>query len=234
MTTTLKDKIVDVVRSSEGIDKKSISESTSAKGIVLEGALSKLVKDEILTVEDREGQKFYFISPEKTETATLVENNVAESDVVPLDSGKKGSKKGKKEKSEDKSSDEVSLTEKLPNKKGQIEGGRDMRKFKFKGEQFTKGGLVHAVVAEFVAKHKNIGIAKLKESFPDELIQRFGVFQEISKAKQFASGGRDRYFMQDEKIIKLKDKRIAVCNQWTAENIKPFLTAARKLGFEIR
>ena len=87
---------------------------------------------------------------------------------------------------------------------------------------------------EFVAKHKNIGIAKLKESFPDELIQRFGVFQEISKAKHFASGGRDRYFMQEERIIKLKDKRIAVCNQWTAENIKPFLSAARKLGFEIR
>ena len=75
-----------------------------------------------------------------------------------------------------------------------------MRKFKFKGEQYTKGGLVHAVVSEFVAKHKNIGLAKLKESFPDELIQRFGVFQEISKSKQFASVGRDRYFMLDENV----------------------------------
>ena len=109
-----------------------------------------------------------------------------------------------------------------------------MRKFKFMGEQFTKGGLVHAVVAEYCAKHKAIGIAKLKEVFPDELIQRFGVLQEISKARAFASGGRDRFFTQEEKIIKLKDKRIAVCNQWTAENIKPFLACVRKLGYEIR
>ena len=109
-----------------------------------------------------------------------------------------------------------------------------MSKYGTAGEQYTKGGLVHAVVSEFVSKHKNIGIAKLKESFPDELIQRFGVFQEIVKAKHFASGGRDRYFMQDEKIIKLKDKKIAVCNQWTSENIKPFLSAAKKLGFVIK
>ncbi len=109
-----------------------------------------------------------------------------------------------------------------------------MRKFRFKGEHHTKGGLVHAVISEFVSKRKNISLAKLKESFPDELLQRFGVVQEIAKAKQFASGGRDRYFMQDERVIKLKDKRIVVCNQWTSENIKGFLTAARKLGFDIR
>lgn len=56
------------------------------------------MKEKILTVENREGQKFYFISPQKTETATLEENNVSESDVVPLTSGKKGNKKGKWEK----------------------------------------------------------------------------------------------------------------------------------------
>ena len=102
------------------------------------------MKEKILTVENRERQKFYFISPQKTETATPEENNVSESDFVPLTSGKKGNKKGKKEKGEDKTSDEGDLTEKLSDKKGQIEGGRDMRKFKFKGEQFTKGRLVHA------------------------------------------------------------------------------------------
>jgi hypothetical protein len=89
-------------------------------------------------------------------------------------------------------------------------------------------------VNEYVSKHKQIGIGKLKEVFPDDLIQRFGVLQEISKAKQFTSGGRDRFFLKEEMVIKLKDKKIVVCNQWTSENIKPFLTAARKLGFEIR
>ncbi len=229
--SNLKEKIIAVVQENNPTNKKTIIEKTEVKGIVLENSLKKLISEKILIVENRDGEKFYSVAPENSETVSEEENILVEEGNSLSPSGKK---KDKKEKVVVKNSDEDVVKEKSSDKKGQIEGGRDMRKFKFKGEQFTKGGLVHAVVAEFVAKHKNIGIAKLKESFPDELIQRFGVFQEISKAKQFASGGRDRYFMQDEKIIKLKDKRIAVCNQWTAENIKPFLTAARKLGFEIR
>ncbi|MBL0103608.1 MAG: hypothetical protein IPP51_07575 [Bacteroidetes bacterium] len=65
MPQTLKEKIIDVVKASTSIDKKTISESTATKGIVLEGALSKLIKDKILVVEIKAGEKIYSISPEK-------------------------------------------------------------------------------------------------------------------------------------------------------------------------
>jgi len=224
MSKTLKEKIIDVVKASSSIDKKTISESTATKGIVLEGALSKLVKDKIIIVEVKEGEKIYSISPE-TEVC------LTQDPIIPQISA---TKKEKKEKLEDEIAVAGENTEKSKTSYGKNEGKRDMRKFRFKGEHHTKGGLVHAVITEFVSKRKSISLAKLKESFPDELLQRFGVVQEIAKAKQFASGGRDRYFMQEERIIKLKDKKIVVCNQWTSENIKPFLTAARKLGFDIR
>ncbi len=224
MSKSLKEKIIDVVKEASSIDKKSISESTATKGIVLEGALSKLIKDKIIIVEVKDGEKIYSISPETEVSST-------EDQIIPQNSA---TKKEKKEKLEDEIEVAGENTEKSKTSYGKNEGKRDMRKFRFKGEHHTKGGLVHAVITEFVSKRKNISLAKLKESFPDELLQRFGVVQEIAKAKQFASGGRDRYFMQDERAIKLKDKKIVVCNQWTSENIKPFLTAARKLGFDIR
>jgi len=224
MSKTLKEKIIDVVKEASSVDKKTISESTATKGIVLEGALSKLVKDKVIIVEVKEGEKIYSISPE-TEVC------LTQDPIIPQISA---TKKEKKEKLEDEIAVAGENTEKSKTSFGKNDGKRDMRKFRFKGEHHTKGGLVHAVITEFVSKRKNISLAKLKESFPDELLQRFGVVQEIAKAKQFASGGRDRYFMQDERVIKLKDKKIVVCNQWTSENIKGFLTAARKLGFDIR
>ncbi|MBK7851755.1 MAG: hypothetical protein IPJ66_11675 [Bacteroidetes bacterium] len=223
MPQTLKEKIIDVVKASTSIDKKAISESTATKGIVLEGALSKLIKDKILVVEVKDGEKIYSISPE-TEVSSTAEASVPQ--ISP--------RKRRKRKEDVEITGAGENTEKSKTSYGKNEGKRDMRKFRFKGEHHTKGGLVHAVITEFVSKRKNISLAKLKESFPDELLQRFGVVQEISKAKQFASGGRDRFFMQPEKVIKLNEKKIVVCNQFTAENIKPFLTAARKLGFDIR
>lgn len=233
-TETLKEKIVTLVRTTEGIDKKSISESTSTKGILLEGTLSKLIKEKILEVKEKEGQKFYFVASENSETSAVTDNEGKDEDKTSAASEKKGSKKGKKEKAPAKVADEKEEKEKPKTKKGKSEGGRDMRKFKFDGQQHTKGGLVLAVVQKYVEKRKNISLAKLKEAFPDELLQRFGVFQEVRKAKTFTSGGRDRFFLKDEHVIKLKDVKVVVSNQWTSENIKPFLTAARKLGFEIR
>jgi len=235
-TETLKEKIVTLVRTTEGIDKKSISESTSAKGILLEGTLSKLIKEKVLTVQEKEGQKFYFVASENTETSVLEEKEGKDEDKTSAASEKKGSKKGKKEKAPAKSDDEreeKGEKEKTTATKGKSEGGRDMRKFRFDGEQHTKGGLVLAVVRKYVEKHKNISLTKLKEVFPDELLQRFGVVQDVKKAKTFTSGGRDRFFLKDDQLIKVQNSRIAVSNQWTSENIKPFLTAARK-HFDIR
>ena len=126
----------------------------------------------------------------------------------------------------------------------QIEGAKRLKLTTHTSEQSDSLYLLHFEAIRKISdkemeKRRGTGTSKyflglIGKSFPDELLPRFGVVQEIRKAKQFASGGRDRYFMQDERVIKLKDKKIVVCNQWTSENIKPFLTAARKLGFDIR
>jgi hypothetical protein len=65
-------------------------------------------------------------------------------------------------------------------------------------------------------------------------MKRFGVFEEITKAKEL-SGKRDRYFTKPEHVIKLGDKKqVVVCSQWTASLILPFIETAKKLGYKIK
>ena len=232
-TVSLKEKIVDIVsKAADGIDKKSLADST-VKGIQLEGALSKLLKEKILKVEVKEGQKFYFVNPEIPETKIPEEKNTAEVNATATSQGKKSASKGKKEKPEAKTKDDDEVTEKSPDKKGQSDSKRDMKKYRFDNQQYGKSNLVLAVVKKYVEKHKNITAAKLKEVFPDELLQRFGVFQTVVKAKQFTSGGRERFFLKPEQVVKISGGPIAISNQWTSESIQPFLKIARKL-FEIK
>lgn len=111
--------------------------------------------------------------------------------------------------------------------------GRDNSKFKFNGQEYGKGPLVRAVIAQHVADNPKITNKALKEVFPDELLKRFGIFQDEDTARSL-SGARDRYFLKPEHLIKLKDKTIAVCNQFTSDNIRPFLQAAKKAGYKIK
>lgn len=114
-----------------------------------------------------------------------------------------------------------------------ISKGRDNSKFKFNGEEYGKGPLVHAVVSQYVVDNKNITYKKLKEVFPDELLKRFGIFQDEATAKQIAPKG-GRYFSKPEQLIKLKDRSVIVCNQFTLANIQPFLKVAKALGYKIK
>ncbi len=114
-----------------------------------------------------------------------------------------------------------------------ISKGRDNSKFKFNGELYGKGPLVHAVVSQYVADNKGTTHKKLKEVFPDELLKRFGIFQDEATAKQIAPKG-GRYFSKPEQIIKLKDRSVIVCNQFTLANIQPFLKIARSLGYKVK
>ena len=111
--------------------------------------------------------------------------------------------------------------------------GRDNSTFKYDGADYKKGPLVRKILADHIVANKGISYAKLKAAFPDELLRRFGVFQDEDTARSL-SGARDRYAFQPENMIKLKDKTIAVCNQWTLDNIQPFLKTARALGYKIK
>lgn len=114
-----------------------------------------------------------------------------------------------------------------------VSKGRDNSKFKFNGELYGKGPLVHAVISQYVTDNKSTTYKKLKEVFPDELLKRFGVFQDDETAKQIAPKG-GRYFSKPEQVIKLKDRLVIVCNQFTLANIQPFLKVARGLGYKIK
>ncbi|MBS1623421.1 MAG: hypothetical protein JST83_05340 [Bacteroidetes bacterium] len=110
--------------------------------------------------------------------------------------------------------------------------GRNNQKFRFNGQEYGKGPLVREVVRQYVEDHKPT-IKQLKEAFPDELLKRFGVFQDEDTARSI-QGARDRYFWKEEHQIKVKGKIIVVCNQWTSETLRPFLAQAKALGYKIK
>ena len=113
-----------------------------------------------------------------------------------------------------------------------VSKGRDDTTFKFMGADYKKGPLVREVVRKYAEDHKP-SLKQLKDAFPDELLKRFGVWQEEDQAKSI-QGARDRYFWKEEHQIKIKGKIIVVCNQWTSANIQPFLKAAKALGYKIK
>lgn len=114
-----------------------------------------------------------------------------------------------------------------------VKKGRNNDKYQFNGNSYGKGPLVREVVRQYVADHPKTTFKKLKEVFPDELLHRFGIFQEVDHARTF--GARDRYFFKEEHQIKLGDKKVVVvCNQFTTANIQPFLKAAKALSFKIK
>ena len=99
--------------------------------------------------------------------------------------------------------------------------------------EYGKGPLVRAVIAQFVVDNPGTTYKKLKEAFPDELLKRFGIFQDVDTANSIDTAGK-RYFFKEGHIIKLKDKKIVVCNQFTLANIQPFLAKAKEFGYKIK
>ena len=112
-------------------------------------------------------------------------------------------------------------------------GTRNKDQYKLDGELYGKGRIVQAVVKKYVAEHPKVTHKQLKEVFPDELLNRFGIFQDENTANTL-SGARPRYFMKDEDGIKLGDKKIVyTSSQFTATNVLPLLDVAKKLGIKI-
>ena len=105
--------------------------------------------------------------------------------------------------------------------------------FEFKGETYGKGPLVLAVVAEHARKNPKIGLEQMKAAFPDTLLRGYGIFTTRSKAEELCKT-RKRYFVREDQFVKLADETIAVCNQFTAENIGAFLNQCKLLGYTIK
>lgn len=93
--------------------------------------------------------------------------------------------------------------------------------------------MVREVVRKYVEDNPKVTLMQLKDIFPDELLRRYGIFQTEAQARAI-SGKRDRYFLKAEHLIKLKKETIAVCSQFTFENIQPFLKVAKSIGYKIK
>lgn len=187
--------------------KATISEATGINGLVLFNAIKKLQKEKLI-ISEGEGPEMVF---------SIVEESGQQE--TPEQEGKIG-----------EHIEEVESKIEEPLSKS---NGRDNSKYKFNNQEYGKGPLVRAVVAKYVEDNSPMTFKKLKEVFPDTLLKRFGIFQDVEKAKEIGGKG-NRYFTKPEQIIKLKDKSIVVCNQFTFANIQPFLKLAKSLGYKIK
>lgn len=119
-----------------------------------------------------------------------------------------------------------------PKEKPKKKIGRDLTTYKFNGNEYNKGRLAHAIVAQ-AAKDKRFGLKGALDIFPDELIRPYGMIKPIKEAKEM-SKERQRFFIKSEEEIKLRDCSIAVSNQWTPDRMEKLLVIAKKLGYKIK
>jgi hypothetical protein len=205
-----------------GVNKAAISELTGMKGIVLFNFLKKMEKEGFIS-SNTEGDEVTYSLPETSNGEDLNDNVAITNEDAQIESV---TEEVVKPNEEINNQDNVET----PNKKTI---GRDNSKFKFNKEEYGKGGLVRAVVMKYVEDNPGTTYKKLKEVFPDELLKRFGIFEEVEKAREI-SGKYDRYCFKEEFVIKLADKKkVVVGTQFTSENIRPFLKVAKELGYKI-
>ncbi len=143
--------------------------------------------------------------------------------------------------SAEKSGDETTSVEEPVKKTTTPTGKRDFTKYTLthsggKTEPLSKGRLAVAIVKAFVGKNKSATLAKVREIFPDEIVKNYCVVQPLAEAKKKSvASGRDRYFMDADSQITLKDKKvIVVTSQISVNEIKPIIAIARKLGMTIK
>ena len=204
---TANEKLIAFLEQNPHASKAQITEATGLKGLPLFNTVKYLLKDCTITSHGEGDDMTYAIAENKSGEAVI--ENIT-----------KGSKAKK-------------TTPALA--PAATSTSRDTAKYKFNGEEYGKGPLVRAVVEKYVEDTPDITFKQLKEIFPDTLMKRFGVFANEQDAKNL-SGKKNRYFLKPEQLIKIKGQKapIAVCNQWTAELIRPFLIVVKELGYKVK
>ncbi len=234
MEQTNEEVVIGFITANPDSTKATISEGTDLKGLVLFNLLKKLEKEKVVTVDGGGADATYSINENNSEEEPLVEDENDEQSGDEDVEDYADEEFDEDDEDEEKENDDEKNNEPAKDKKAASKpSSRDNSKFKFNGEEYGKGPLVRAVVAKYVEDNPSMTYKQLKEAFPGDLLKRFGIFQDEATAREI-SGKRDRYFLKETQLIKLKDKKVAVCNQFTAANIQPFLKVAKALGFKIK
>ena len=221
-------KLLDFLKDNPKSNKAAITIATSLAGLHLFNVLKKLHADGL--VEQHEGEeKTYSLFKRETEESAESRNSASMTG-EPKDTSVRIDNEPpfQQDKTEDVNNETQSVQKPIAKSTG-----RDSSKLTFNGQEYGKGPLVRAVLAQYVADHPDTDYKKLKEVFPDDLLKRFGIFQDEETAAVIAKKG-NRYFTKPEQVIKLKDKSVVVCNQFTLTNIQPFLKVAKQLGYEVK
>ena len=226
---TANENLVGFLKDNPNSNKETISNGTGLKGLVLFNLLKKLQKEEQITTQgDGDDTTYSLIEGTESVEATDVEEipDVVTDTITEEQPGIE----------QTEVTDTTATYEPAINEQKEVtkkkSAGRDNSKLTFNGEAYGKGPLVRAVVAQYVKDNPIVTYDELKKIFPDTLLKRFGIFQDEKTAREIA-GKDNRYFFKEEHVIKLKDKNIVVCNQFTFDNIQPFLKVARELGYKI-
>ena len=219
----MNEQVIEFLKGTPNSNKAAITEATGMKGLPLFTALKKLLKEGRITSTGEGNETIYSLDENFVEVPTGEEQTGATENpepIVPIIEGEKKDDKPQPNAGETKVKEATS---------------RDNSKYKFNGEEYGKGPLVRAVVAKYVEDHPDTTHKQLKEIFPDTLMKRFGVFANETEAKKL-SGNKPRYFLKLEQMIKIKGQKepIAICNQWTAALIEPFIKVAKELGYKIK
>jgi len=225
---TANENLIGFLKDNPNSNKETISNGTGLRGLVLFNLLKKMQKEEqIISQGDGDDLTYSLIE----ETTDAEQTDVEKTPDVVTDTTTEEQTSTEQTKVTDTVTNEPATNEQTEVTKKKS-AGRDNSKLTFNGEAYGKGPLVRAVVAQYVKDNPIVTYDELNKIFPDTLLKRFGIFQDEKTAREIAGKG-NRYFFKEEHVIKLKDKNIVVCNQFTFDNIQPFLKVARRLGYEI-
>jgi hypothetical protein len=213
--TKVQDDVLGFIKNNPASSVEAIVVGTKGSDISVRGAIKSLLTEEIITTDPDTGSYSIREKPKESPTASTSKPN-----------GKKVDSKATK-KNEDNDLGPKTFT------------GRDNSKFRFlEHRNLPKGRLVLLLVKTYVEKNPKVSLVKLQELFHSEDLQpRFGVICELSAAKKFSKNNVDRHFIKNaDDIIKVGDKRVAICNQWTAEGIQKLLkiVAAQPFGYKVK
>lgn len=110
---------------------------------------------------------------------------------------------------------------------------RDYGKYSINGgEEVGKARLVLEIIRNVINDNPDgMSLKKLKEMFPDSLHKKFGVIQPLVEAIK-RSEKHKRFFVDTP--LKAGRQSIAVCREWSVDNIKPVINTAISMGYDIR
>jgi len=110
---------------------------------------------------------------------------------------------------------------------------RDYGKYSINGgEEVGKARLVLEIIRNVINDNPDgMSLKKLKEMFPDSLHKKFGVIQLLPEAIK-RSEKHKRFFVDSP--LKAGRQAIAVCREWSVDNIKPVIETAKSMGYDIQ